>query len=254
MALIITHSVGRNAINRLEDVIAVKARLIELGFVWLRPDALIDMQTIETLRLFQAIKNGHQIVSRRANDGRIDVDGDTQRWLNAINAPRWQIMPLGSRPEGFQNVELFQTNDNHDYGTNWLADVIRAAGQAYSTDYLIDHPTAALITINDVSLAQGGNSPDHKGHETGLSCDLRLPKLNGESGGIRITSGQYDQSTMRAMLTAFRAQSQTTTIFFNDPDLVSDGLCMVAAGHDGHAHVEIAPPVRQVDMRLTKLM
>jgi hypothetical protein len=47
---------------------------------------------------------------------------------------------------------------------------------------------------------------------------------------------------MHAMLTAFRAQPLVGRIFFNDPELVAEGLCAALAGHDGHAHVEITTP------------
>lgn len=234
-------SVGDGGHNVATDVRALKERLISLGFSWLAANEVMDAPTLRTIRLFQSIVAGRTSVS---GDGRVDVPGATYDWLRASNAPRWQLMPAGTAAEGFVNDELADTNDQHDYGVNWMADTIRAAAADYRSSYLGSHAGAALMTINDVSLPQGGDTPDHSGHETGLACDLKLPRSDGQAGGITHSSGNFDRPAARAQLQALRRQPLVTRILFNDPVLIAEGLCERAAGHDNHYHFEINPPAQ----------
>ena len=244
MPMNIQDSVGSGCVNRPDDVRAVKSRLIELGFDWLATEGSIDQVdqlTIKTIKLFQTIKAGFNIIT---GDGRIDVNGDTLKWLQAPNAPRWQMMPAGSRAEGFINVEVADTHDKHDFGTNWLADTLRAAGAKYKADFLSIHQNAAVLSINDSSLPRGGNTPDHETHESGLASDIQLPHIDGQAGGIVVGHVSYDRNAMRAMLKAFLAQPLAKRVLLNDSTLIAEGLCGSAAGHDNHAHFEIKPPPR----------
>ncbi len=244
-------SVGKNGANHPNDVIAVKNRLIALGFDWLAPaTATVGPLTVKTIMLFQAIKNGLDVVNHVKNDGLVTVNGPTHKWLEASNAPQWQQMPLGSKAEGYFNSEVADASDNHDFGTAWLAATIHATGAAYRDHYLAAHPNAALLTVNDASRPQGGDTPDHHGHETGLVCDIRLPHKDGTAaGGIETTDlAVYDRNAMRAMLVAFRAQPLADRIFLNDDKLIAEGLCRPLAGHDDHAHLEIIPPLRVDDI------
>jgi hypothetical protein len=247
MPITIKKSVGLNAVNNPDDVRAVKKRLIELGFDWLTPDHQAGPETVQVIKLFQAIKNGFNRVSDPRNDGRIDVGGDTLKWLQAVNAPRWQQMPAGSKAEGYVNDEIADTSDHHDFGTSWLADTLRDTGKTYKADYLNSHSKAAVLTINDTSLPRGGDTPMHATHETGLACDIRLPRKDGKVGGITVQSNSYDRNAMRAMLKAFWKQKRASRVLLSDQVLVAEGLCIAAAGHDNHAHFEIKPPARVME-------
>src|SRR5215510_4595750 len=167
-------SVGSGGENKPDDVRAVKERLIVLGFDWLATEGIldrIDQLTINTIKLFQTIKTG---VNTITGDGKVDVNGDTIKWLQASNAPHWQTMPAGSKEEGFVNDELADHSDNHDFGTNWLADTLRGAGAKYKSDFLSSNPGASLLSINDTSLPRGGPTPVHATHQSGLASDIRL--------------------------------------------------------------------------------
>jgi hypothetical protein len=242
-------TVGLNCSNNPADVRAVKRRLNELGFNWLAADTVMGPETIKTIMLFQAIKNGFNRVSDPRNDGKINVNGDTHLWLQADNAPRWQKMPPGSRAEGFINDELADTNDNHDFGVSWLAETLRGAGAWFKGDWLAVHPNASVIRINDISLPRGGDTPMHATHEAGMCCDLKLPKLDGTAGGITVDDVRYDRETTRAMLEALWAQPLASKILLSDPLLVEEGLCVAAAGHHNHMHFEIKPPARILGAR-----
>ena len=237
-------SVGAKGVNKPNDVRAVKQRLLTLGLNWLKADTVMEAGTLQAIQLFQAMKNGLNVLNDPRNDGKIDPNGDAHLWLQAANAPRWITMPAGSAAEGFINDELADQSDNHDFGASWLADVIRAIGLKYKNGYLKTHPTAAIIRINDISKPHGGPTPSHATHQAGMCCDMKLPKLNGQSGGITYKDVQYDQLTARAMLETMRSHPQTVRIFFNDPVLIAEGLCQAVTRHDNHFHFEIKPPAR----------
>lgn len=244
MAISIQASVGLHGVNNPDDVLAVKSRLVELGFPFVLADSVMGPLTIKAIRLFQSAKNGLRDVDDPRNDGRVDVAGDTLKWLQAVNAPHWQRMPAGSPVEGFVNDNIADLSDNHDFGTSWMAETLSATGAAYRDNFLKAHPQAALLHINDTSLPQGGDTPVHHGHEAGMCSDIRLPRKDGNVGGIVVTDQAFDRAAMRALIQAFRAQPMASRVFLNDQTLIQEGLCQAVAGHNNHAHFEIKPPVR----------
>jgi len=246
-AVTIQSSVGLNGVNKPNDVLTIKTRLIELGFDWLTADQAMGPLTVKTIQLFQAIKNGFDIVAMSKNDGLVNVGGSTHLWLQAANAPRWTRMPAGSKEEGYINDEVNDASDNHDFGTNWLADTLRDAGAIYREEFLESNPKASLLRINDTSRPMGGDTPMHVGHESGLVCDIRLPRKDGGAGGIVVKSKTYHRDAMRAIIKAFRRQPLADRVLLNDLVLINEGLCRAATGHDNHAHFEIRPPVRVLD-------
>lgn len=246
MPLTITNSVGRNGTNNPNDVLAVKTRLVELGFNFIAADSQVDSLTIQAIKLFQAIKSGFTIWRDRL-DGRVDVGGETLKWLQAVNAPKWMRMPAGSIAEGFVNDEVADLADKHDFGTDWLAETLRATAASYKANYLAAHPGAAVLHINDTSLPHGGDTGAHAEHESGLQSDLRLPRKDGGAGGTEVTQlGTYDRNAMRAMIVAFRQQPLANQVFLNDKVLMAEGLSHHADGHENHAHFGIKPPQRQM--------
>ena len=247
MATTIANSVGHNGANNPNDVLAVKTRLVELGFGFIAADNQVDQLTIRAIKLFQAIKSGLTQLDKPGIDGRVDVGGDTLKWLQAVNAPRWIRMPAGSTAEGFVNDNITDLADKHDFGTDWLAETLRATAASYKAEHLSAHPGAAILHINDTSLPEGGDTPAHAEHEAGLQSDLRLPRKDGGVGGTNVSQlSVYDRNAMRAMIQAFRQQALATQVFLNDTVLMAEGLSHHASGHDNHAHFGIKPPQRQM--------
>jgi Mannosyl-glycoprotein endo-beta-N-acetylglucosaminidase len=237
--LILTGSVGSGGVNKSAEVMLVKKRLHSLGYTWVG-DLNSGSQTtgfIQAIKLFQSVVLGQSTVDNV--DGRIDVGGPTHSWLQAKNAPVWKLMPNSDPSINFVNFERAQTNDDHDYGTSWLYDAILAIARDYHTK----SPSTAPFTINDVSIPHGGDTPDHHGHETGLMCDVNLPRTDGKSGNITWNSDIFDRNATRILIKAMRNYSLVRLVYFNDEELMNDGLCDFALGHDNHIHFEINPPV-----------
>lgn len=235
VSLDISGSVGAGGMNKTKDVLAVKERLASLGFSFFTISNKKDQGLVDAINLFQSIIHGR---TNRAGDGRIDVDGKTHTYLRSPDAPRWIELPIEG--PGFVNHERKnQSWDDHDYGTNWISDVIYKAGKHYEENYRKGKSSIALIAINDVSRPEGGFTKDHSGHECGNACDLLLPHKGGGFGSNKWSSSNYDQSATRAQLQALKAQNLVTTIYFNDPTLQKEGLCSYCGGHDDHIHFEI---------------
>lgn len=240
----LTGSVGRGGDNFTSDVQAVKNRLVDLGFSWIGRNSKVDRETIRTIELFQSIISGNTIVN--GVDGIIDVNGLTHKFLEAANAPRWQEMPSGSSTQGFINFDNLQ-GDVHDFGTHWMVETIQEAANIYLRSFKVSNPNAALIATNNLSIVRGGDSPIHATHETGLSCDILLPRKDGTFGGITFRDSKYDQDAMEAMLRSLKQQDKygIKQIFFNDFALVVKGLCQNLSDggiHDNHVHIDIQPP------------
>jgi len=237
-------SVGVGGLNKKVDVKEVKSRLHKLGYTWVGdPNTdTRDRGLDDAIRLFQSIIQG---ASNVVGDGRVDVGALTHRWLQAKNAPRWQIMPDSNASIGFVNFEREDTSDNHDFGTSWLHDAILSIAKDFQTSFRASNPSAAPFAINNVSLPHGGDTHAHAGHETGLMGDVLLPRNDGDFGGITWFRAEYDQKATRALIESIRKNKLVRSVLFNDPALIDEGICSFAPGHDNHIHFEIDPPVRE---------
>lgn len=251
-SLKLSGSVGQNALNNPGDVRALKMRFHELGFNWTPNNEIVDPNLVGIINLFQSIIAGDDSIAT-SRDGIVSVPGPINgayRWLQANNAPRWSQLGPGSnldRSVGYFNYTLLQ-NDGGQYGTNWLIDTIEEAGRLYYQNYLKDHPNAAVMQVNDLSRISGQAFPPHLGHRTGIVADIRLPKKNGDSGGITWQdTTNYDREATRAMMQSLLQTNRIKTILFNDEVLINEGLCRFANKHNDHFHVEIKIPARQVE-------
>jgi len=235
-------TVGRGGANRADDVVRVKQRLKALGFDWFNDGSEVDAGFLQAIKLFQSIING---LTDLGGDGIIDVNEGTHQWLQAANAPRWMAMPIEG--VGYINYERKDNNDNHDYGTSWLADVIVEAGQYFEQNYRRGNSAITPMPINDVSVPHGGRTQDHAGHQCGNACDVYLPRKDGGYGAVWDQEG-YDRDTARAIIKALRAQPLVLKdrLFFNDSQLISEGLCRALRGHHHHIHFEIGVPDKVV--------
>ena len=72
--------------NDPADIIKVRDRFVELGYIWVRGVTTgKDKKLIKAIKLLQSMIKGHSKVD--TGDGRIDLRGITHRWMAAQNAP-----------------------------------------------------------------------------------------------------------------------------------------------------------------------
>ncbi len=236
-------AVGPNGRNDPVDVRAVQRKLQELGYFRGTPDGRFGSKTADAIRVFNSAVRGRDQVEGGREAASLEPGGETERWMRAENAPRWERVPR--RGTGFENVD----RERHDYGTSWLTEAVRGAGEAYERDYRASHPGARPIRTNDASAQAGGDTQDHATHETGLDLDIRLG-----DGGITYRSRSYDREATWAQISAFLDQPNVESVYFNDPTLIaragavprySGRVIPDAAGeHDNHVHVNVRPPAR----------
>lgn len=233
--------VGEGCANLPADVQAVKQRFVELGYDWLTVNTTPDEALFHVIHLFQSIKDGR---GGWGGDGQIWVDGDTHQWLNAENAPRWEVTPLEG--PGFSNYERKEQSGAHQWAPHWMSDTLRAAGQHYATNWVATNAGANLMQVNEFAIHEGGQYDPHETHQTGLNCDVRLPKTDGTAGTV-VGADDYDRDACRAMLQAWHAQDLVEgagAILLEDDTLIAEGLCVAHKDHTNHFHVSLKAPTR----------
>jgi peptidoglycan hydrolase-like protein with peptidoglycan-binding domain len=126
---------------------------------------------------------------------------------------------------------------NANWGTAEMIATLTAAGRAMvGAGY-------GRVAVGDVSYEHGGDHPEHVSHEVGLDADIRpMRKANDQcslGSNWRLTA--YDRVATRALVNAIRAATpgHVKWIFFNDPQLIREGLTRYLAGHDDHLHVHL---------------
>ncbi|MHB8879748.1 MAG: peptidoglycan-binding domain-containing protein [Myxococcaceae bacterium] len=234
--------VGPGAQNRREDVRRVQERLQQLGFQ-VTADGQLGPKTAGALKLFEAILGGKERVT--GVGGTLKPGSELARALFSPEAPRWQQVPSGGA--GWTNVDT----DRHGWATSTLVGVLERAGKAYESEFLANNPGRDLIMSNDASRAQGGDTPDHESHETGIDLDLRLPSTDGKR--TTTAARNYDREASLATIRAFAQQPGVERILIGDSRLlaelarsnepwaskVQDG----GAIHRDHIHVDVKAPV-----------
>jgi len=260
-------SVGKGGDNNSNDVMSVQQRLKDLGFNIPTVNGTSDATLVDQIKLFQSIVNQVSKKLSSSNDGRINVDMTTHKWLQAANAPSWiRIQDLSGPGWINENQDTTREIEYHGFSTNWLKESFDLIGQ-----HFVDNRTSSMIEkieINDCSPEHGGDTPDHKGHETGLQVDIRTPRKNKTCGGIEIyvgitnkncseetgranytqTHSDYDRDANRQILKSIRAVmgQRIHGLYLNDFVLIDEGLCTYCKGHYDHIHLTIKPPDREM--------
>lgn len=104
------------------------------------------------------------------------------------------------------------------------------------------------IPMGDAGFEHGGAIDGHASHRVGLDIDLWPVRTDSaQCTGSRITwqSATYDRAATRSVVQAVRAAApgHVALVFFNDPQLISEGLTTQYAGHDNHLHVRYCEKV-----------
>jgi hypothetical protein len=104
-----------------------------------------------------------------------------------------------------------------------------------------------LLGVGDMSVQSGVNFGTHhgEGHREGRAVDIRPMRTDGESKGVVQGKDGYSEKMTRALartiwqvgLTHFEYQLEL--VYFNDGNLISEGLATPMRGHDNHLHVQL---------------
>ena len=97
------------------------------------------------------------------------------------------------------------------------------------------------VAMGDVSWEHGGPLSGHVSHQVGMDADINPIRVDSAqcTSGTRWDSSTYDQAGTRALIRALYAAApgKIKVIWFNDPQLISEGLTQYLDGHDDHLHV-----------------
>jgi peptidoglycan hydrolase-like protein with peptidoglycan-binding domain len=98
------------------------------------------------------------------------------------------------------------------------------------------------LPVGDASFEHGGDIPGHASHEVGMDIDvwpIRTDSAQCTAGRITWQSGTYDRAATRRLVQEIRAKApgHVALIFFNDPQLISEGLTTSYPNHDNHLHI-----------------
>jgi peptidoglycan hydrolase-like protein with peptidoglycan-binding domain len=105
-----------------------------------------------------------------------------------------------------------------------------------------------LVPLGDSGFEHGGDIPGHASHDMGMDIDIWPVRTdNGQCSAGRITwqSSTYDRAATRQLVQAIRATApgHVKLVFFNDPQLISEGLTTTQANHDNHLHIRYCEAV-----------
>lgn len=109
------------------------------------------------------------------------------------------------------------------------------------------------VPVGDASNEHGGDIPGHASHESGMDIDIwpiRTDSAQCTAGRITWSSSTYDRAATRQLVRAIRAAApgHVKLIYFNDPQLISEGLTSRYANHDNHLHVRYCEPGHPVSI------
>jgi len=125
-----------------------------------------------------------------------------------------------------------ESGNTESWGTAAAISALQRASQAVTPSY-------GRVAVGDISHIHGGDIAGHASHEVGLDADIR-PLTTGNDQCTNPSTwrdADYDRAATRAFIQQIRASGQVRLIFFNDPQLISEGLTQALDNHDDHLHV-----------------
>jgi peptidoglycan hydrolase-like protein with peptidoglycan-binding domain len=257
-AVTLTASVGAGGVNRPGDVREVQQRLRDLNFrgsdgALLDVDGIVGPLTISCIKLFQAAIDPQGDGDPASKDGRVDVNGETNKWLNATNAPTWVklVDPDGA---GGQFDIYRGTAQPEVWGTSWAVNMIKEACRE----------SAGTEIITAISTSNGtGSSQWHATHRSGMDIDVNIDAAGRVVGSGALTVGEQRVIDDMKAFYAAAAPAFITNIWVGFSRIVNGfnnqtgtSLAHLDSGnvHDTHFHVDLRPPARAAAPAGTKTL
>lgn len=206
----------------------------------LSQDGVNGPATRRALQIFQAL------VQHAGNDGVLDGLSDrvTPALLDVLR--QFENTVLWSRIDQDRIAVIdwpAPGGDVYDgFGSQGWASVLRA----FAADF------GGPLAVNDVSLPSGGpfvtcsGQKLHDTHQTGVDIDFPLPSVDGSLRRLTWQDPDYDRPKMRRFLQIVDRSMIASRVWFNDPELIAEGLCTKLEYHEDHVHVRLKEPVPSV--------
>jgi hypothetical protein len=218
----ISESVGREGVNRTNDVLVVQ-KLLNAAGAGIKEDGDCGRATISAIEEYQQNWTGHP-------DGRVDASGMT--WKHLLGGK------LKVKRQGYILLSQISGNGYYPYST-----MDRQYGTMATVSALIQvckqfvqkYPTL-LVGIGDMSFANGAKMSPHKTHRDGHNADIRPLRKDGKKLPVTIADDAYSRDYTRALVETLRAHLNLRSILFNDSAIAG---VTPWEGHDNHLHVSM---------------
>ncbi|MEE4211649.1 MAG: penicillin-insensitive murein endopeptidase, partial [Parvularcula sp.] len=138
--------------------------------------------------------------------------------------PVTSVLPRSG--EGFRTYSA----PGRQYGTESVVNELRASSAEWA------RRGGSPVNIGDVSKSGGGDISGHEAHEQGRQVDIRPFRRDGGNAPVTWQSRAYDREQTRNYIEFMKDRNPGTTVLFNDPVLVKEGLTQKYEGHDNHLH------------------
>lgn len=201
---------------------------------------------VEALQVQLNAKQDHDL----AVDGEFDADveaavSDFQSHAEipddgAVDADTWRNLVWHFQYPDVDAKNMCPQDPDGNGAAHW--GTASAIGQLEAATVDFADAGGGVVPLGDVSFEHGGPIDGHASHQDGLDVDLWPIRVDDEQcTADRITweSPEYDRDATRQLAQAIHdaAGEYVALIFFNDPELIAEGLTTDYPNHDNHLHV-----------------
>ncbi|MGH4029336.1 penicillin-insensitive murein endopeptidase [Actinomycetota bacterium Odt1-20B] len=163
-----------------------------------------------------------------------------------VGPATWKNLLWHYEPVAFGPNNLCDQDPDGNTAANW--GTAAAVAQLEVAARKFKEAGRGKVPVGDLGWELGGDIPGHASHEQGLDADIwPVRKDNAQCTAGRITwrSPAYDRAATRDLVKEIRraAPGHVKTVYFNDPQLISEGLTASYPNHDNHLHVRYCEAV-----------
>ncbi|MFE2021872.1 penicillin-insensitive murein endopeptidase [Streptomyces sp. NPDC059499] len=157
-----------------------------------------------------------------------------------VGPTTWQNLLWHYENINFGGSTMCSQSPDGNAGAHWAT--AGAVGQLEAAAATFAATGNGRLPVGDAGFEHGGDIPGHGSHEVGMDIDVwpaRTDSAQCTAGRITWQSSTYDRAATRRLVQEIRAKApgHVQLIFFNDPQLISEGLTTSYANHDNHLHI-----------------
>ncbi|GGK27866.1 hypothetical protein GCM10011583_69810 [Streptomyces camponoticapitis] len=157
-----------------------------------------------------------------------------------VGPATWQNLLWHYENIGFGAGTMCAQSPDGNAGAHWAT--AGAVGQLEAAAATFAATGNGRLPVGDAGFEHGGDIPGHASHEVGMDIDVwpaRTDSAQCTAGRITWQSSTYDRAATRTLVQEIRAKApgHVQLIYFNDPQLISEGLTTSYPNHDNHLHI-----------------